>query len=150
MNQESYLLVAYTLGAAALYAGFGGVLGSLIRLARRSPSGHERGILIWFALLFFLPATVFVLGNAPWPWWLRILVLAAGVAPAILAATAQRQAGNLFLLPFARRYFAGAMAITALWSFGVSWSLAAVVPAIVGVSALVAGLASLLTAIRAA
>ena len=150
MNPESYLLVAYTLGATALYAGFGGVLGTLIHQARSDPSGQVRRLLSCFALLVFLPATVFVLGNAPWPWWLRILVLAAGVAPTILAAASRRQVGGLFLLPFARRYFAGAMAITALWSFGVSWSLAAVVPAIVGVSALIAGLASLLTAIRAA
>lgn len=137
---------AYVLGAASLYLGFSGVLGVLLRYVNL-----HRTKLAWllgagYICLLFLPATAFVVQRSGWPPALRLVVL---VLSATVIAFAIRQPvwapKELWRPIFGRRYFASVMAISALWGLSLGISTGALFPALVGVSALAAGAAAMVS-----
>jgi hypothetical protein len=135
---------AYTLGAASLYLGFSAVLGVLLRKAGRQRSKPSLLLGVGYICLLFLPATVFVLARSGWPPALRLALLL--IAASVLALGLLQPVWTprqLWRPAFGRRYFAAAMALSAMWGFSLGLSAGAVFPMLVGASALAAGAAAL-------
>jgi hypothetical protein len=134
----------YALGAASLYLGFSGVLGVLLRRAgfRRSPPSTLLGL--GYLLLLFLPATVFVIARSGWPIGLRLaLLMLAALAIALGLIQPVWTPRKVWRPAFGRRYFATAMALSAMWGFSLGLYTHALFPILIGASALVAGAAAL-------
>ncbi len=141
--------LAYWAGASTLYLGFSAVLGIALRRARASRSFGSCLLAAGYGLFLFAPATIFILQRADWPPGLQTADLAIG-AIAILTGAWQPACtpSRMWRDQFGRRYFAVTMAFAALWglSLGLSaWSLS---PIVVGVSALAAGAAAVLSTPR--
>jgi hypothetical protein len=136
---------AYTLGAASLYLGFSGVLGLVLRRARRKPSRQALLLGTGYVCLLFLPATDFVLQRSGWSLGVRLGVLL--LASAVLALSLLQPVWpprQVWRPAFGRRYFAAAMALSAIWGFSLGLSSGSLFPILLGASALAAGASSLL------
>ncbi len=137
---------AYVLGAASLYLGFSGVLGILIRYVNQHRSKLAILLGTGYVCLLFLPATAFVVQRSGWPLFLRLTLLLLAALVAALGLLQPVWAPRELWRPvFGRRYFAAAMALSALWGFSLGISTSTLFPQLVGASALVAGLAALFT-----
>lgn len=135
---------AYVLGAATLYLGFSGVLGILVRYASLHRSRLAWLLGIGYLCLLFLPATAFVVQRSGWPWVTRLCVLAFAVVVIALSVIQPGWAPRELWHPvFGRRYFAAAMALSAIWGLSLGLSTGALFPGLVGVSALAAAAAAL-------
>lgn len=139
-----------SLGIAALYLGFAGVLGALLALAMKP--AHR---LLYATLaavhgaLLLVPATIFVLGTADWPQWVRIiLVLLAGAVAFITATRPSWTPEHVWHPSFKHQYFAGTMILTAAWGLGLGLAHTSAVTVLMGAAASVAGSASLYAGLR--
>jgi hypothetical protein len=139
-------------GMAALYLGFAGVMGILIRRARLpSASPFDRSLAAVHAALLFGPASALVVSVPEWPMGLRALILAGGLLTTLLAAAQPRWTPKtLWRRPFGQRYFAAVMALAALWEIGLAISSRTLAPTVMGTAAGVAGTASFLSTLRRA
>ncbi len=139
-------------GMVALYLGFAWVMGILLRRARLpGASRFDRGLAAVHAILLFGPASALVLSVPDWPSGLRALILAGGLLAACLAAAQPAWTPKaLWRRPFGQRYFAGVMALAALWEFGLAITSQTAAPTLLGAAAGVAGAASLLSTLRRA
>jgi hypothetical protein len=128
------------LGVGALYLGYAGVMGVLIRRATSSPSRPLDGLLAFaHGLLLFLPASILVLGLVELSLMLRWILLAGGlVVVAISARQPQWTPQKMWRRSFGQRYFAIAMALAAFWALCMAAAKASLVPALLGVVAAVA------------
>lgn len=139
-----FLQLTLWLGIAAIYLGFAGTFGLLLRKMER----HDRPLHRWLVLLhgglILLPSTILVLGFDAWPLSLSLTVVLAGAGIVYLGA---RQPGwtpvQLWHPSFGQRYFAASMALAALWSLALAWQRPALAPAILAAAALAASLALL-------
>jgi hypothetical protein len=141
--------MSYWAAGGLLYLGFSAVLGVLLRRARTSP-----GFLTWlwtgsYAILLYLPATVFILQRADWPENLPAATLCLGVLAAMAGAWQPSWIPpGLWRARFGRQYFALSMAAAAVWGLSSGASALALSPAAVGLSALAAGAAAVLSSPR--
>jgi len=135
---------AYVLGAASLYLGFSGVLGLLLRTISHRRSRQALLLGAGYIFLLFLPATVFVLFRSGWPPILRLTLLMISAAVILLALIQPVWAPPQVWRPtFGRRYFAAAMALSALWGISLGLSSGTLFPVLVGLSSIAAGAAAL-------
>jgi hypothetical protein len=137
------LQLALWLGVATLYLGFAGVMGVLLHLAQGGSSLARR--LAWVhGSLVLLPASVLVLRLRAWPLSVALAVVAAGVLVLWLAAVQPKWTPpTLWRASFGHRYFASAMAISAVWGLVLGWQQPNLIPAVIGALALAAAFASL-------
>lgn len=132
------------LGIAAIYLGFAGVMGVILRALRRSPSTGLRWLAWLHGGLVLAPATFFILRLEAWPDLVALAVLAAGAAVIWLGATQPNWApAKLWAGEFAHRYFAAAMALAAAWALLVTWRQPNLGPSILAAAAIGAALAAL-------
>ncbi|MFP3854219.1 MAG: hypothetical protein ACLFWD_08005 [Anaerolineales bacterium] len=139
-----FLQLTLWLGITAIYLGFAGTFGLLLRKVSR----RDRPLHHWLAILhgglILLPSTILVLGFDAWPLALSLMLVLAGAGIAYLGA---RQPGwtpvQLWNPTFGQRYFAVSMALAALWALAFAWQRPALAPAILAAAALAASLASL-------
>ena len=135
---------AYVLGAASLYLGFSGVLGVLLRYANQHRTVGSWLLGVGYAGLLFLPATAFVIQRSGWPVAIRLGVFLLSMAVAMLAVLQPVWTPRTLWRPkFGRRYFAAAMALSAVWGLSLGISTGAIFPVLVGISAVAAAAASL-------
>lgn len=132
------------LGVAAIYLGFAGVMGVLLRMLQRRQATGLRWLAWLHGGLVMVPATYFILRLEAWPSLVALAVLAAGTTVLWLGATQPSWApASLWAGQFAHRYFAAAMALAATWSLLVAWRQPNLGPSILAVAAIGASLAAL-------
>jgi hypothetical protein len=143
---------SFWLSAAALYIGFGAVMGSLLRRAFSKP--HQRPyfqLAIAHGLLFFLPTSILLLGHADWPISGRIGLLSIGCIATILSII---QPGWIPSMIWRRasshRYFTITLALVVLWGISTIVETRTLSPILISISACLAGFASWQTAARSA
>jgi hypothetical protein len=137
------------LAAAALYLGYAAVLGILIWRARRPGSqAWDRWAALAHALLLFLPASAFIVGQEGASPLLRFSAVLAALAVAALATFQPSWFPHrIWRRTFGHRYFAAAMALAALWGMCLALLYPPALPgAVLGGAAGLAGAASLVTA----
>lgn len=145
MPELSFLSpTAYVLGAASLYVGFSGVLGVLLRAVGHHRSRPTLLLGMGYVVLLFLPATVFVLFRSGWPPLLRLTLLLVSAAVILLGLLQPVWTPTQVWRPtFGRRYFAAAMALSAMWGLSLGLSSGTLFPVLVGLSSIAAGAAAL-------
>jgi hypothetical protein len=128
------------LGVGALYLGYAGVMGVLIRRATSSSSRPIDGLLAFaHGFLLVLPASILVLGMVELSLLTRWVLLAGGLIVVILSAKQPQWAPQkLWRRSFGRRYFAIAMALASFWSLCMAAANANLIPALLGVVAAIA------------
>lgn len=132
------------LGVAAIYLGFAGVMGVLLRALHRQPATGLRWLAWLHGGLVLTPATFFILRLEVWPFTVGLAVLAAGIAALYLGATQPSWAPDaLWVGRFAHRYFAAAMALAATWALLVAWRQPNLGPTVLAAAAIGASLAAL-------
>lgn len=134
MQLQQFLLF---FGAGALYIGYSGVMGVLIRRAKHperraldiaAVSGH--------GLLLFLPASIVLLGLVELSLLARIMLIFSGVCVVAMGLIQpQWTPEKLWKRAFGYRYFAIAMAFAAIWGLGLALSSNSLPPAIIGAAA---------------
>jgi hypothetical protein len=132
------------LGIAAIYLGFAGTFGLLLRRWQRGSQPGDRWLTLLHGILILLPATILVLGFKPWPLLFSLTIILAGGLITYLGTTQPSWTPVRWWQPsFGQRYFAASMAIAALWALAVAWRRISLAPAILAAAALAAALASL-------
>ena|GEM_PF-1944250 len=128
------------LGVGALYLGYAGVMGVLIRRATSSSSRPLDGLLAFaHGLLLVLPASILVLGLVELSLIMRWILLVAGLIILILGAKQPQWAPQkMWRRSFGQRYFAIAMALAAFWALCMAAAKSSLVPALLGVVAAIA------------
>lgn len=143
------LRLLLSLGVFALYLGFCGVFGSLLRSARRG-SATARAQFAICAGLVLAPATAFVLGQAEISLSIRLATFLSGAGVAIASYRQPSWAPvRLWDISFTRVYFAAAMGITALWELASALTHASLAAPLLAAAAGLAGAASLSAARKA-
>jgi hypothetical protein len=143
-----HIQLSLWLGVSVLYLGFAGVMGVLLRRVLFGPHHPwEKNIAWGYAILFFLPASIFVGYYPDWTSWSRLVVVVMGLC-AVGSGFLQPSwlPANMWRLAFGRRYFAGAMALATLWGISLTIATNAFIPILVATAAVVAGAASLYSA----
>lgn len=147
MREVAVLLLRLLLwlGVSLQYLGFAGVMGILLRrtwLASRSLWKIE--LAVAYGLFLFLPASILVIGLPGWPLWSQVFTLAAGLCVVWLSSTQPRWIPKtIWGRTFGQRFFAGSMALAALWGVGLMLSTQTLAPILVTSGASMAGIASL-------
>ena len=139
-------LVTITLwfGIAAIYLGFAGTFGLLIRRLQQRSKPEDRWLAVLHGALILLPATVLVLGFQAWSILFSLLIVLIGFAIAWLTTTQPAWSPIEWWRPkFGHRYFAVSMALAASWALALSWQRVSLAPAILAAAALAAALASI-------
>lgn len=132
------------LGIAALYLGFAGVMGVLLRSARQRNEASARWLAAVHGILVLIPASLFILRPEIWPTPMALTVLGGGAATLSLGAFQPDWTPRQLWRPtFGQRYFGVAMALTALWSLLVAWQAPSAGPAILAATSIGAACASL-------
>ena len=125
------------LGAGALYVGYSGVMGVLIRRATHP----ERRALDIAAVnvhgfFLFLPASIVLLGLVELSLLARIMLIFSGVGVAAMGLIQPHWTPDkLWKRRFGYRYFATAMAFAAIWGIGLAVSSNSLPAAIIGAAA---------------
>ena len=132
--------ILLALSVSALYIGYAGVMGVLIRRAAHS---QRRTLDILLAamhgLLLFLPASVVVLGLAELSLVARLALFIVGLSVATIGLIQpQWTPEKLWQRPSGYRYFALAMALTAIWGLGSAVMTPSLAPTILGAAASIA------------
>ncbi len=139
--------VFLALGVGALYVGYAGVMGVLIRRATHS---KRRTLDIAMAaahgLLLFLPASTVVLGLVDLSLLVRLCLLGIGLGVAAMGLIQPSWTPEKLWRPtFGYRYFALAMALAAIWGLGAGLMKTSLAPTILGAAAGIACAISLNT-----
>ncbi len=132
--------ILLTFGVSALYIGYAGVMGILIRRAVH-PQRRTLDIIlaILHGLLLFLPASIVVLGLAELLLVVRLALVVVGLSVATIGMIQPPWAPQkLWQRTFGYRYFALAMALTAFWGLGSGFIMASLAPAALGAAASIA------------
>jgi hypothetical protein len=147
-----WLRVSLWMGVIALHAGFAGVTGVLLRRACRPLARpQDAALAIAHTSLLFIPSCIMVLRLSDWPFVVQLGVALIGLLTVWLAALQPRWTpATLWRRSFGHVYFAGAMALAAVWGLGLSSSGASLPSTLVGTAACVASAASLITTPRSA
>jgi len=144
------LNITLWLGVSALYLGFSGVMGVLLR--RTWPIHRQtldRDLAAAHGLLLFLPASILVLSYPEWSLLGRLILMGTGLTVAALSALQPIWIPKVvWQRAFRHRYFAATMALSALWGFSLSLTTQALVPTLVAAAASLAGAASWYTTPR--
>jgi hypothetical protein len=132
--------ILLTLGVSALYIGYAGVMGVLVRRAAHS---QRRALDIIVAamhgLLLFLPASVVILGLAELSLVVRLAMFVVGLSVATIGLIQPPWTPEkLWQRPSGYRYFAVAMALTAVWGLGSAVMTPSLSPTILGAAASIA------------
>jgi hypothetical protein len=117
--------ILLALGVGVLYIGYAGVLGVLVRRARR-PQRRTMDIFLAAAhgVLLFLPASVVVLGLGDLPLLVRFILLGLGLAVAAVGwVQPPWTPQKLWRRTFGYRYFALAMGMAAIWGLSAGMSV---------------------------
>lgn len=131
------------LGIAALYLGFAGVMGVLLRSARQEINTDRSGLALLHGVLVLIPASLFILRPEIWPLPMALTVLAMGLITMWLGAVQPGWTPPRIWRPsFGQRYFASAMALTALWSLLFVWQAPGPGPALLAITSVGAAFAS--------
>lgn len=132
------------LGIAAIYLGFAGAFGLLLRRSKQQGQPTDRWLVWLHGGLILLPATILVLSFSAWPFIFSSVVVLLGALTAYFSFTQPSwtpvrwwQAG------FGQRYFAASMALAALWALTLTWQQLSLAPALIAAASLAAGFASL-------
>jgi len=133
------------LGVGALYIGYAGVMGILIR---RASHAQRRTLYIVLAMthgmLLFLPASIVVLGLVELSLMVRLSLLALGlVVTAIGMLQPHWIPKGFWQRSFGLRYFAISMALAAFWCLGLGFTKQSLAPTILGTAASIACVVSL-------
>jgi hypothetical protein len=132
------------LGISALYLGFSGVMGVLLR--RIWPIHRQtryRDLAIVHGLLLFFPTSILILSYPEWSSLGRLALTGTGLTIAALSALQPAWIPkSVWQRAFGHRYFAATMALSALWGFTLSLTTQALVPILVAAAASLAGAAS--------
>ncbi len=132
------------LGIAALYLGFAGVMGVLLRSAHRQGNRTSWWLAGLHGGLVLAPASLFILRPEIWPPVLALSVFAVGLGIIWLgAAQPDWTPPRFWQATFGQRYFGSAMLVTAAWSLFVAWRQPGLGPAILAATSIGAALASL-------
>lgn len=133
------------LGVGALYIGYSGVMGVLIRRATHPERRNvDIAAVTAHSILLFLPASVVVLGLIELPLLARLVVLFIGLGVATIGLVQPHWTPDkLWQRAFGYRYFAMTMALAAIWGLGLAFSNDSLPPAILGAAAGLAAAASL-------
>jgi hypothetical protein len=133
------------LGVSVQYLGFAGVMGILLRrawLASKSPWKIE--LAAAYGLFLFLPASILVIGLPEWSLWNQVSTLVTGLCVVWLGTTQPSWIPKtIWGRTFGQRFFAGSMALAALWGVGLMLSTQTLAPILVTSGASMAGIASL-------
>jgi hypothetical protein len=134
MQLQQILLL---LGVGALYLGYSGVMGVLIRRATHPERQFlDIAAVSAHAFLLFVPASIVLLGLAELSLLVRILILISGVGVAAMGLIQPHWTPEkLWKRTFGYRYFAIAMALAAIWGLGLAFSNNSLPPAILGAAA---------------
>ncbi len=140
-----HLQLSLWLGVSALYLGFAGVMGVLLRRTwHGSILRWQKELTAGYGLLLFVPASILMAGFPGWTPLGRLLTLALGLNVVGLAVFQPKWLpANVWRRAFGRRYFAGVMALAAFWGVNLSMATEALVPTLVAAAAGFAGVASL-------
>jgi hypothetical protein len=133
------------LGVGALYIGYSGVMGVLVRRATH-PDRRALDVLVvtGHAILLFLPASIVVFGLTDLSLLARFLLVSIGICVAVMGLIQPHWTPEkLWKRAFGYRYFAIAMALAAIWGLGLAFSSSSVPPAILGAAAGIACAVSL-------
>jgi hypothetical protein len=135
--------LAFWAGGSLLFLGFSTVLGILIRDALGSRALGAWILAAAFVVFLLLPATIFVLQRSGWPDDLKAIDLIMAAAAALMGIwqPAWTPAG-MWHAQFGLRYFALSMAMAAVWGLSLGLADRMVFPALIGVTALAAGIAA--------
>ena len=132
------------LGVSALYLGFSGVMGVLLR--HTWPIHRQtlyRDLAAAHGLLLFFPTSILVLSYPEWSLLGRLILTGTGLTVAALSALQPVWIPKVvWQRAFGHRYFAATMALSALWGFTLSLTNQALVPTLVAAAASMAGAAS--------
>ena len=132
------------LGMAAIYLGFAGVFGSLLRRSQQRHQPSDRWLAWLHGSLILLPATILVLGFRAWPVLYSLsLVFLGAITAYFSAAQPSWTPVQWWHSKFGRRYFAASMALAALWALTLIWQQLSLAPAMLAFASLAAGFASL-------
>jgi hypothetical protein len=137
---ELLALVSLWLGVISLYLGFAAIQGVLLR-THPQPA---RAWLSWsaalgYAVLLFIPASVFVTRFLIWPVSLRIVLLSVAL---VLVWLGRRPTAPIPGEPNdrpGRLYFGGSMALVALWASAAALSRPSAALILLGAAAILAG-----------
>ncbi len=140
----SLVTITLWLGIAAIYLGFAGTFGLLIRRLQQRSQPEDRWLALLHGALILLPATVLILGYSAWPILFSFLIVLIGSGIAWLSTTQPDWTPIRWWQPsFGHRYFAASMALAALWALALAWQHFSLASAILAAAALTAGLAAL-------
>ena len=140
----SLVTITLWLGIAAIYLGFAGTFGLLIRRLQQRSKPEDRWLALLHGALILLPATVLILGYSAWPVLFSFLIVLIGTGIAWLSTIQPDWTPIRWWQPsFGHRYFAASMALAALWALALAWQRFSLAPAILAAAALTAGLAAL-------
>ena len=132
------------LGISALYLGFSGVMGILLR--RTWPIHNQtlyRDLAAVYGLLLFFPTSILILSYPGWPLLGRLVLTGTGLTVTALSALQPTWIPKVvWQRAFGHRYFAATMALSALWGLTLSLNTQALVPILVAAAASLAGAAS--------
>lgn len=133
------------LGAGALYIGYSGVMGVLVRRATH-PDRRALDVFMVTAhgILLFFPASIVVFGLTDLSLPARIVLVSIGICVAVMGIIQPHWTPEkLWKRAFGYRYFGIAMALAAIWGLGLAFSNFSLPPAILGAVAGVACAVSL-------
>jgi hypothetical protein len=133
-------LVSLWLGVVALYLGFAAVQGVLLRPPSRSPAWVSWAAALAYGLLLFIPSSFFVARFLSWPTSLRIVLLSLALLLVWLGRNPPASwATDLSEARLGRLYFAGSMALVALWASAAALTSPSAAPVLLGAIAVLAG-----------
>jgi len=144
--------ILQTLGMATLYIGFASSMGFIARrgLIDRNQQ-WERALVVVYALLIFLPASILIRYYEAWNLGLRITVILSGILS--LTITFLRPAWlptRLWSRTVSRRYSALSMGIVFAWCILAWRTQMSPAALLLGLAACVAGLSSLKSSLQTA
>ncbi len=141
---------SFWLSSTALYIGFGAVMGILLKRTFSKPNRHPYWELaIAHGFLFFLPASILLLGHQDWPLVGRFGLFSIGLVVMLLSII---QPGwiptMIWRRAFGQRYFTVALALITLWGISTILATRTFAPILVSIPACLVGVASWQTALR--
>jgi hypothetical protein len=141
---------SFWLSSIALYIGFGAVMGILLKRTFSKPNRHPYWELtIAHGLLFFLPASILLLGHQDWSLIGRFGLFISGLVVILLSIIQPSWIPTmLWRRAFGQRYFTVALVFITLWGISTIIATRTFAPILISIPACLVGAASWQTALR--
>lgn len=111
-----HISVLLWLGVTALYIGFAGVLGVLLKRAVSNSTTNDILLSLLHGICLFIPASIFVLWMPESSPWIQTPVFLSGLTSVFLGFKQPNTIPDrLWRRPFVLRYFGTAMIFATLW-----------------------------------